>query len=206
MNELSIGFTRDTDSKVFTKASLIYTALTTAPGITYFPVTKPTMLTFKSLINGMQAALSVENTTANIALRKQARQALLEQLSILAAGLEITANGNLAQLAATGFDLKTKPSRSNLPTGIPINLRVNTTGTSGQAHARVVAVNLASSYEGRWTLSPTSGPWNMIAPTTDSQNILFSGLQRGEDHYFEVRAIGANGPSGWSDVATMMVI
>jgi hypothetical protein len=206
MNELMIGYAQDTDIKVFNKAAIIHTALTTAPGNLYFPTTHPTMAVLQSLIDALQVNLSTGNTPATNALRQQARDALTEQLPILAAGLEIVANGNLAHLAATGFELKTKPSRSNLPTAIPTNLRLATTGTAGQAMARVVAVHLANAYEGRWTLNPTNGPWITIPPTTDSQKILFAGLERGKDYYFEVRAIGSNGPSGWSDVATMMVI
>lgn len=43
---------------------------------------------------------------------------------------------------------------------------------------------------------------------TASQKIRFRGLSRGKDDHFRVRvrALGANGPSGWSDVATLMVV
>jgi len=70
----------------------------------------------------------------------------------------------------------------------------------------VAAVALASGYEAHYTLDPTSGPWTSINSVTDSQKILFTGLQRGKDYYFRVRALGAKGPGGWSDVATMMVV
>lgn len=36
--------------------------------------------------------------------------------------------------------------------------------------------------------------------------MLFTGQSRGKDYYFRVRASGANGPSGWSDLATTMVV
>jgi len=92
------------------------------------------------------------------------------------------------------------------PLPAPQNLRVKTTGITGEALAKVAAVPLASGYEAQSTLEPTSGPWTSINSVTDSQKILFTGLQRGKDYYFRVRAIGANGPSGWSDVTTMMVV
>ena len=76
----------------------------------------------------------------------------------------------------------------------------------GEGLCKCAATALADSYEGAWTPDPTNGPWTSIAPTTSSQDILFTGLDRGKDYYFRVRAIGANGPSGWSDVATMMVV
>ncbi len=86
------------------------------------------------------------------------------------------------------------------------NLRVKTTGTAGEAMCKCKAVPLADSYECAWTLDPINGPWTTIPPLSSSQNMLFTGLSRGKDYYFRVRAIGANGPSGWSDVATMMVV
>ena len=50
------------------------------------------------------------------------------------------------------------------------------------------------------------GTWTSLPAMSNSQAMLFTGLDRGKDCYFRVRAIGANGPSGWSDVATMMVV
>lgn len=206
MNELSVGFSQDSDGKVFTKASLIHTALTTPPGIAFFPAPSPTMVVFKASIDVFQNSLSGENTAANVALRKSTREALTVNLQRLAAGLELTADGDLVALAASGFDLKTKPTRSTGPLSAPLDLRVKTTGTAGEAMCKCKAVPRADSYECGWTLDPLSGPWTNIPPVSSSQSILFTGLQRGKDFYFRVRAIGANGPSGWSDVATMMVV
>lgn len=206
MNELSVGFSQDADSAVSAKAALIHTSLTTPPGITYFPVTKPTMAVFKTEIDAYQSALSSENTNANVALRKAKRESVILMLQKLAADLELTADGDLVKLAATGFEFKGKPARSSGPLPPPQNLRVKTTGITGEALAKVAAVALASGYEAQFTLDPMGGVWTSINSVTDSQKILFTSLQRGKDYFFRVRALGANGPSGWSDVATMMVV
>ncbi len=206
MNELNVGFSQDSDVKVHGKASTIHTALTTEPGLGYFPVTSPTAVVFKAAIDGFQGALSLDKTPANAVLRKEKRDAVILMMQKLAAGLELAADGNLVHLAATGFDLKTKPTRSTGPLPAPENLRVKTTGTAGEAMCKCKAVPLADSYECAWTLDPINGPWTAIPPLSSSQNMLFTGLSRGKDYYFRVRAIGANGPSGWSDVATMMVV
>lgn len=206
MNELSVGFSQTSDTKLFTKASLIHTSLTTPPGVTYFPVTSPTMTDFKTGIDAFRGALSGELTSANAALRASTRTTLVNLMQKLAAGLELAADGNMVHLAATGYDLKQKPVRSTGPLPAPQNLRVSTTGTSGEAMCKCKAVPLADSYECAWTLDPTNGPWTSLPGVSNSQSILFTGLARGKDYYFRVRAIGANGPSGWSDVATMMVV
>ncbi len=38
------------------------------------------------------------------------------------------------------------------------------------------------------------------------RGLLFTDLERGKDWYFQIQAIGPNGPSPWSDVALMMVV
>jgi hypothetical protein len=206
MNELNVGFSQDSGSKVAATAGAIHTALTTAPGLTYFPNTVPTAATFKSGIDELLGALNGDDTSANVALRKSKRDALILLMQKLAANLELTADGNLVWLAASGFGLKQKPSRSTGPLPPPSNLRVATTGTAGEALCKCKAVPLADSYECAWTLDPNNGPWTSIAVVSSSQAMLFTGLARGKDYYFRVRAIGANGPSGWSDMATMMVV
>jgi hypothetical protein len=206
MNELSIGFSQASDAKVAQKAAHVYTSLTSLPGITYFPTTTPTMAVFQTAVTEFQDALSLEATSSSIALRKEKRAEVILLLKKLAAHLELTADGDLVKLAATGFDLKAKATRSVGPLPAPQNLRVKPTGISGEALCKVSAQPKADTYEGQYTQNPTSGSWTPITPTTNSQNILFTGLDRGKDYYFRVRAIGANGPSGWSDVATMMVV
>lgn len=206
MNELSVGFSQSTSPAVFTKASHIHTALTTAPGIVYFPVTRPTMADFKPAIDLLGGAINTETSPSVAASREANRLIVVNLMQKLAAGLELLADGNLVQLTATGFDLKAKPTRSTTPLPPPENLRATTTGTMGEALCKCKAVPLADSYECASTQDPINGPWTSIPPVSNSQTILFSGLERGKDYYFRIRAIGAKGPSGWSDVATMMVV
>lgn len=206
MNELSIGYSQDSDATILAKAMKIHTALTTQPGLGFFPTPVPTMVIFKTVIDALQNALAGESTAANSALRRQKRDELVLLMQKLAAGLELTADRNLVALAATGYDLKAKATRSSGPLPAPQDLRVKTTGTTGEALCKCKAVPLADSYECAYTLEPVNGPWTALPAMSSSQNMLFTGLTRGKDYFFRVRAIGANGPSGWSDVATMMVV
>lgn len=202
MNELNTGFSQYSHLNFFEKASLIHTNLTKAPGITYFPITDPTMLTIQTGLIAFQTSLSGTNSS----LRDTTRAALTNLLQQLAPNLEKTANGNMAMLSETGFDLRKSPVHSTMPPTIPGNLRVKSTGIAGQVQAKCAASDGADAYVLEYTLDPMAGPWTEIDPVTNSQNILISGLTRGKDYYFRVRGIGANGTSGWSDVATMMVV
>lgn len=206
MNELSVGFSALSDRPFCDLSKSVHNALTHEPGLSYFPLTSPTVSDLLTGIIANDDALNGDGTPTNVALRRSTREALVLMMQRLAADLELKANGDLVKLAATGFSFKKTPVKSQGPLAAPQNLRVKTTGTAGEAMAKVAAVALASGYEAQFTLDPMSGEWTPINLVTDSQKILFTGLSRGKDYYFRVRAIGANGPSGWSDVATMMVV
>lgn len=60
-------------------------------------------------------------------------------------------------------------------------------------------------YEGQWTLDPNAGPWSDIETFPNSRSFKWTGLGRGKDTWFRVRARNAIGAGPWSDPATMMV-
>lgn len=75
-----------------------------------------------------------------------------------------------------------------------------------QVQAKVEALGGKTLYIGAYTYDPKNGPWIIIDAVTNSQNILFTGLERGRDVYIKVMATGSYGPSDWSDVSTIMVV
>lgn len=206
MNELKIGFTRLTAQRVADLALKIHTALTTPPGNGYFPAPEPTPAVIKASHDALEEALSLETTPSSAVLRKSRRDTLAEQLTRLAANLELTADGDRVMLAASGFELKKGPGArtiSSLPA--PKDVRVKPTGISGQVLLKCRAVPGADNYQPEYALGP-DGPWTAIDPSSNSQATLFTGLARGKDYYFRLRANGPNGPGAWSDIATMMVV
>lgn len=203
MDELKTGFTPLSDIKFLEVAQKIHVALTTPPGSTDFPgLSNPTTAQLSTANNAFEAAIN----SGTPASRDATRAALEKLLKKLASNLELVADGDLVKLTNTGFDLKKKPVRREGPTDIPQNLRVKTTGTAGEALLKCKAVLYADGYEAEYTLEPVTGPWVDGGVFTNSQRILFTGLTRGKDYYFRVRAYSATGKSGWSDVATMMVV
>jgi hypothetical protein len=203
MNELKIGFATLSNTNLLKKAQTIHHALTTPPGSTYFPgLANPSTAELLVAIDAFKIAV----TSGTASSRATTRTTLTEELKRLAANLEVAAKGDLVKLAETGYDLVKRPVRSEGPTAIPQNLRVKTTGTAGEALLKCKAVKHADAYEVEHTLDPGAGPWVDAGVFTDSQRLLLMGLTRGKDYYFRVRAIAATGKSGWSDVATMMVV
>ncbi len=205
MNEISVNYGPLSDKAVLALASKVHLAATTEPCIGYFESLEPLLTKLKLRLELLRGALDKETSTSITALRKSTRDDVVETLTELAAQAELEVKGDLMKLAATGFELKKKGSRTGAPTETPVNFRVTVTGISGEGLGRCKAVKGARSYEGQYALS-ANGPWTDIDPSTSSQRLLFTGLERGKDYFFRARAFGPNGYSGWSDIATMMVV
>lgn len=206
MNEISINYGPLSDKAILALGSRVHLAITTEPCSGYFTSIEPPPATLRTQVDSLAEALAMETSVSVTALRRSRRETLVDTLTELAAHLELQAKGDMMKLAATGFELKKKGTHaSGLPLGIPENLRLSTTGTSGELLAKCNRVKGARSYHGEHAFSP-DGPWTAIDPVTTSQHILFTGLPRGKDVYIRVRAFGATGYSGWSDIAVVMVV
>ena len=205
MNEISVNYRHQSEKTIHLLASRVHTALTTEPCLHYFPTITPPASQLGEHNGLLREALAMETSTSVVALRKSRCTDVIDTLTEIAANLEFQAKGDLSKLAATGFDLKKKPHRSGAPTEVPQNVRVYTTTISGEILAKCKAVPGARSYELQYSYS-ANGPWIDIDPSTSSQKMLITGLERGKDIYVRVRAFGPNGYSGWSDIATLMVV
>lgn len=206
MNELSIGFSGFTNRQVADLGLVVYTALTTPPGSGFFTTLTTPPSALKETYDLLDAALSLETTSTSAALRKSHRNELVRLLTLVAAEVELIAQGDLVKLTASGFSLRKKPG-GIIPGPLPppINVRLFFTGVSCQILMKCKAVPGALNYHGQYSLSPT-GPFTDIDAFSNSQKILFEGLPRGQDVYFRVRANGASGPGGWSSIVSIMVI
>ncbi len=61
-------------------------------------------------------------------------------------------------------------------------------------------------YEGQWTLDPNGNTWSAILTFPNSRAFAWTGLERGKDTWFRVRARNIAGPGPWSDPAMIMVV
>ncbi len=98
------------------------------------------------------------------------------------------------------------PEHSHLPPVKSENLHLKAGPIFGGIVAKVAKVEHADSYELETTGAPVNGPWSASSTHTNSQHMSKTGLTPLTMIYARVRAIGANGPSEWSDVAQVVVL
>src|ERR1700736_2040031 len=196
MQKLNRGFSQLRDTELDNKAQTIITALT---GNAAFPTPNPTLVAITTALTDFQTALAMpQRTAARDAAVAQTRAALENLLQQLAANLELTPNVTDAQLATTGFDLPKIRTKTDAPVEAPGNVRLKSTGTSGQVQVLCDSVERAKAYEVQFTLDANAGPWTDAGTFPNTRSITIQGLQRAKDYWVRVRAVGPNGPGAWS--------
>lgn len=206
MDILNTGFESYGYNDLSTKAKLIHTSLGTTPASGYYPTPSPTLIVLGDAIAELDGSIARGNAPGAAEDRENDKQALIAILVALAGYLENTTPGDRAKLATTGYDLRKEPERHTGPTGTPQNVRVKPTGIPGEAKPSCEAVDNAKTYEARATQDMTSGQYATCPPSTSIRGLHFTGLERGKDWYFQIRAISPSGPGPWSDPAMMMVV
>jgi len=202
-NKLNRGFSQLRDTELDNKAQTIITALT---GNATFPTPSPTLATVTTALTDFQNALAMpERTAARDAQVAATRVGLETLLQTLAASLELTPNVTDAQLATTGFDLRKPTSHTSEPVTAPGNVRLKSTGTSGEVQVLCDSVPRAKSYQLQYTQDTNAGPWSDGGTFGNTRGLMLQGLTRAKDYWVRVRAIGPDGPGAWSDPATILV-
>lgn len=201
--KLNTGFSKLTLSDLETRADTIVKSLT---GNAKFPSPNPTLTEISGSAQGLRDAMAstAPNRTQAVAA---ARDALETGLSSLGLNLSLTPGVTDVDLATTGFDLPRPHIRTNYRPDAPQNLRLKPGNQSGEIFpvcdpVTNVGVNV---YEAHWTLDVNAGPWQDAGTFSSSRTIILLGLPHGKDIWVRVRAIGTNGPGGWSDPATILV-
>lgn len=110
-----------------------------------------------------------------------------------------------ADLATTGFEMRKPRTTTDAPVAAPQNVRLRSTGTSGEVQLLCDPSERAKSYEVQYTLDPVNGPWTDAGTFGSTRGIIIGGRTRGKDYWMRIRAIGSNGPGAWSDPAIMLV-
>ena len=209
MKTLNSGFTRLNTVELANKANHIVTTLTTEPGPTYFP--EPFPAPVPSLINitvatgALANANALEDSVTATQTRKALRIPLQEMLRELAQHLEMVADGDLAKLAATGYELAKDPVHTHQPPGAPQNVSARATGVNGGIEVRCAPDTLAEFYELEVSTASAAGPWTAAGAFTSTRSLHAEGFAHGQDVYVHVRAVGVAGEGPWSDPAVVLV-
>lgn len=142
-----------------------------------------------------------EETTARNARRAE----LVVLLRALLSNINAIANGDEEVLLTSGFPLRQTTRNRVGPLGAPAAPVVTQGDVSGVLKASTAPIYGAALYTARLALAS--------APTTYLQTVQgtgtrfqFKGLTPGELYNVDMNAIGAAGPSDWSDVGTMRVV
>jgi hypothetical protein len=144
------------------------------------------------MVNGGKAATINKNNLRLVANN------LMRQL---ASYVTVACQGSMQNLVLSGFPLQ-KPVRT--PIGVlpqPQGLVVSHGAQLGQLAVKVNPIFGAANYNYRLTPN-TPGAVPVIAQSTAS-TYLFTGLTAGVSYKIEVNALGAAGPSDWSNSATL---
>ena len=177
------------------------------PKITILATLKPTPAEITAAVTDLETAMAMVGVGRAQAL-KAAFAALAKLLADVATNAPQVPDVTDTDLAEIGLPVAKKRERVTAPPEACANLRVahgempgEVTGkcdpNSGNGNIRT--------YEGQWTLDPNGTQWSEPASFANSRSFKFSGLERGKDHWFRVRARNTVGAGAWSDPATIMV-
>ena len=201
----SISFLKtDSDALLITDTQTIITDLT---GNVSYPTPAPTLVAITTALDEFTIALAnaADGGITLTAIKNDKRAALVVLLRNLANYVQVTCNGDLTVLLSSGFPIQ-KPQRS--PIGVlpaPVNLVVSLGELSGQLNAVVPPVFGASVYN--WRLMATNAPTVVLQTAqTTAGRTTFTGLTPGVAYTAQVNAVGAAGPSDWSQPVTKMAV
>ena len=180
------------------------------PGPWPAPLTGPASLAtlFNQYKNAFNAALTHDD--AKISLRNDMREGLTVFLKKLAPYLELVANGSVAALQTTGFELRRDSTRTggSDPLPAPEDFSVVRGELSGTliAHARKLkgaASHLVQITEGDPTVEAN---WKDYEIVVNCNRIEIVGQTPGKVVSVRLRAIGLAGPGAWTSPVSLMAV
>jgi hypothetical protein len=196
--------TTDSDALLITDTQTILTAMT---GNASYPTPNPTLAEVSTGLNDFITALAnaADGGVTLTAVKNDKRAVLVGILRDLANYVQVTCSGDLTVLLSSGFPIQ-KPQRN--PIGVlpaPVNLTFNLGSLTGELDAVVPPVFGASVYN--WRLTASNAPTVVLqtAQTTGGRT-TFGGLTPGVVYVAQVNAVGAAGPSDWSQPVSKMAM
>jgi hypothetical protein len=186
--KLRLDFSKMSDSDLEAKSLAIVQAMT--ENAAYFPTPKPTMPDFIASVSGYSTQLSkaASRDKDQVALKNQLRVALESILMQVGYYVSNTANGNVAILTGSGFDM-TKDPVNRPPIGAPENLTLTNGINSGEVMISVDVVKGAKSYLFQYCPDPlTDNPvWESLPSSSRKMTLA---LEPGKKYWYRVAAIG----------------
>ena len=193
---------RDTDAKLLVASLRIILAMTGNPA---YPAPDPKLADLTAARNAYIAAVTTaKDSRIAVVVRKQQRVVFERMLRNLALYVQVASNGDLPTLLGSGFTAR----QVRQPVGMlpaPANLRLRRGAASGQLIARCNRVPQAGAYGWRYASAATPTTWTNV-DTTFAASVTLEGLAPGTQYNVQARALAKDGPSNWSDAASLMVV
>jgi hypothetical protein len=170
--KINIGFSRIPDGDLDEKAKHIITSLT---GNANFPTPSPTLATVQTALDEYEDALALDQSptrTATVEVKREMLENLLQQLGVY---VSTTANGDKDKLVTSGFEMRKDPTQTEADVAAPANLRLKSTGTTGEVQLLCDAVDRARNYQVQHTQNPNAGPWIDNGLFASTRGIKISG-------------------------------
>ncbi|MGH7953865.1 MAG: fibronectin type III domain-containing protein [Limisphaerales bacterium] len=194
----------DSDPQLITDATAIVAAMT---GNTNYPAPAPALPDVGAAVDNFVAgvAAAADGGLALTSAKNDLRAILIALLRELASYVQVTCKGDLTKLLTSGFPIQ-KPQRQPIGTlPAPANLIVKLGGVSGELDAKADPVFGAATYN--WRLSTTIAPTvTLQSGQSTAASTTFGGLMPGTSYNIEVNALGAAGPSDWSNPVSQIAV
>jgi hypothetical protein len=189
--------------KLDEKLVLCQTFETKLPGKANVPTAKPTVLELTGKRTAIIAKRADLAGTRALVLQLEGDLANLEKdldglLTTEAATIESATAGDEAKILTTGAPIRGHPQPVG-PVGAPQDLSASGGDMEGTIDAHWTPEKGAVTYTGEYSLGPT-GPFTQFYVGSKS-SATATGLTSGTIYYLRVKAVGANGPDPWSDIA-----
>jgi len=185
----------------------IGTVVTKMTGNAHFPSPTPTLA---ELTDAMVALTSATVAASGrdrdaVLIRKQHELVVANLLRNLAGYITMTANGDGAIIASSGFELAKIPEPQPALSR-PENFKARRGANTGEVEVSWRSVRNALNYEVEMTNGDPAIPtteWEHVR-TTAQVKVLFTGLGIGNFFSYRVKAVGRHGESPYSDVSVVM--
>ncbi len=205
----SLAFAGMSDGEVLSRAVAVLTGLT---GNARFPNPAIDLATLKAGVESLQAAIAeaLDGGRKAIAERNKQRAVVITMLRQLATYVEANCNEDVAIFTSSGFEVASK-TRTAAPEPLtqPAIRNISHGSNSGQLVVRITALTNARSYEmhyGALLNGAMPAQWTTVTLTSVRGGVTVDNLTPGVTYAFQVRALGIQGYTDWSDIATRMSV
>jgi hypothetical protein len=194
----------DTDAELNNDITVVIMGLT--ENVAIYPKPTPDLPTIQVSLATFTVAVAnaADGGPSATSKKNNQRLILVGQMRQLASYVQTACGGDMTKLLLSGFPVQ-KPTRT--PIGVlpaPSHPTLTLGNRNGELDGSVNPVFGASIYN--WKLTSSVPGATVITEQTTASSYTFTGLTPGVTYTVTANAVGAAGPSNWSQTATQMAV